>query len=238
MIEFAPLIAGIKSLIIPALIFFFIFLINAVSQMAKKGQQGQQQRGPNPQQPRANVPRPPPARQPAAGQPAGGVADEINSFLNRLTQPQGQQQPPAQQRPAPQRPVRQPPPATARLVDSSRPVEAEVITLSERQSVGGHVKSHLGSRELGQRLPTHLEGKAAQADDKMEARLHGVFDHGIGSLAHEEQDSLELQEQGDPAGEIPATAAAGLAAMFANPGNIRQAIIMQEVLNRPIDRWS
>lgn len=237
MIEFAPLIAGIENLIIPALIFFFIFLVNAVSQMAKKGQQGQQQRGPNPQQPRANVPRPPPARQPAAGRPAGGVADEINSFLNRLTQPQGQQQPPAQQppaqqRPAPQRPVRQPPPATAKLVDSSRPVEAEVITLAEPQSVGGHVKSHLGSRELGQRLPTHLEGKAAQADDKMEAHLHGVFDHGIGSLAHEEQ------EQGDPAGEIPATAAAGLAAMFANPGNIRQAIIMQEVLNRPIDRWS
>ncbi len=235
MIGFAPLIAaGIEGVVLTAVVLFFIFLFNAISQMAKKGKQGQQQRGPNPQQPRANVPRPPQARQPAPGQRAGGVADEINSFLDRLTQqqPAAQRQPPAQQRPAPQRPVRQPPPAAA------RPVEAEVITLSEGKSVGGHVKSHLGTRELKQRLPTHLEGKAAQADDKMEAHLHRVFDHGIGSLAHEEDNALELQAQGEPGGAFPATAAAGLAAMFANPGNIRQAIIIQEVLNRPTDRWS
>jgi hypothetical protein len=45
-------------------------------------------------------------------------------------------------------------------------------------------------------------------------------------------------EAQDFAESLPATAAAGLAAMLASPTSLRQAILLSEIINRPEDRWS
>jgi hypothetical protein len=36
---------------------------------------------------------------------------------------------------------------------------------------------------------------------------------------------------------LGSASAAGLYALLADPGNIRQAIILAEILKRPVDRW-
>jgi hypothetical protein len=48
----------------------------------------------------------------------------------------------------------------------------------------------------------------------------------------------ESEKQEEFVDSLPSTAAAGLAAMLASPGDLRQAILLSEILARPEHRWS
>jgi hypothetical protein len=179
--------------------------------------------------------------QPAnAGGPKKTVFDEIEQFLARARQ-QAQQVQQDQQpggllnRPAVARPV------------IAEPVMAEMVVprggLASDVTAGG---SNLGTRDrVGASInrttdtsdvTANVEGLGDSveiADDVMEAHLREVFDRRLGSL---QQDTMAASSASKKTGKaVPAPV--GFAAMFANSGSVRQAIVLNEILQRPADRW-
>jgi hypothetical protein len=78
--------------------------------------------------------------------------------------------------------------------------------------------------KLGQRIATE--------DQQFDTKIKAKFDHTIGTLGGSE---LPITvEQTLPSADSPA---AQLAAMLANPTGIQQAVIVNEILQRPSDRW-
>jgi hypothetical protein len=191
--------------------------------------------------------RPGPPR-PAGPTPKDPLADEIAEFLKRASQPQG----PA----APARPAAGPPPVVSPLPDalqpfrppqprpSPPPLEAEIVgEAPKRESVADHVRESFGQRTFGQVGSQDLGKEVAAADNKVESRLRGVFDHQLGQLAGvagEASQATAAVQPTAPADRIeaaPATSAAALAAMLTNPLTLRQAVLIGEILHRPEERW-
>ena len=84
----------------------------------------------------------------------------------------------------------------------------------------------------------------AQADREIDQRLHQVFDHNVSNLELMPGEAatapvvvapLELTEQSLL--DIPATFATGLSDLLADPDSVRQAIVLNEILHRPEERW-
>ena len=174
------------------------------------------------------------------------MKDEVEDFLRRVAQmraqaeaqaksqqqrpsqqpPKAQQQPPARPpqppRPAPQRPE------PRRLQPES--VEAEIVTpeLRQRDEVSRHVAQHLRGREEIAERTERLGDEVEQADDKLEAHLHQVFDHQLG----------QLKTSGDGVADPQAQSAHDLSAteilrLLRSPKSVRDALIMSEVFRRP-----
>ncbi len=72
----------------------------------------------------------------------------------------------------------------------------------------------------------------------MSEHVHQVFEHRLGSLG-------ESTSEGQPAGgETKATQSAqqkaealAVAGLFVNQENLRRAVVLREILERPTDRW-
>jgi hypothetical protein len=102
-----------------------------------------------------------------------------------------------------------------------------------RTSVADQVATHLGdgprtvawqASQLGKRIITE--------DEQFDVQLKAKFDHSVGTLSSSrpsDAPSTPAQASETPAGQI--------AAMLASPGGVRQAIVLNEVLRRPTDRW-
>ena len=218
-----------KDEIIPALIAIAVALFSVlVHWIRNMGRQPPGQQGP------ANAPRPP-----------NPVDQEIGDFLRRAAQqrgaqPAGQQGGGPQPQPAP-RPQRRPASPRRPAPAADAPVQAEVV--GERP-VGGavekHVRQHLDADEF-RRRSEQLGAEVAQADDKVEGRLRQKFDHRVSRLTGRPGEAAATPAEPSAAavapGELPVTAAAGLAALFATADSIRHAIIINEILRRPEERW-
>ena len=202
-----PLVADIEELIVPALVVVVFIVLGVLRQVFAKMQEGEQ--GP--------ARRPGGGRPAAAPRPRGPLRDEIGEFLRN-----------APDRRASARP--QPYPAEAELIEP------------EEVSVDEHVRQRLGTERRGHLTPV-LDGEVTRTDDRVQDRVHSVFDHDLSRLSGTPGESARSTEVSEPEspedriGSVPPTAAAGLAAMLANPGNLRQAILLSEILNRPEDRW-
>jgi hypothetical protein len=180
--------------------------------------------------------------QPANAGPKKTVFDEIEQFLARARQ-QAQQ---AQQGQQPGTPQYRPPIAKPVVAE---PVMAELAAprgLVSDGTVGG---SNLGTRDrvgasISRTTDTsditanvdRLGDSVEVADDVMEAHLKEVFDHRLGSLQQVATAAPAAQPATKKAGKA-APAPVGFAALFANSGNVRQAIVLNEILQRPSDRW-
>jgi hypothetical protein len=77
---------------------------------------------------------------------------------------------------------------------------------------------------LGQRI--------AAEDQQFDVQLKAKFDHTVGTLAGTAVPSSA--GQAPPPVDSPA---AQLASMLANPGTLQQAVLLNEILRRPSDRW-
>ena len=199
-------------IVIPTILVMIVFVVVTVlSQVLGKFREAQKQ-GQQPAQPGDAPKRPKP------------LENEIRQFLRgALERPGGRGAK------GPAKPAR---PAQAA-------VEAEVVAAEP-----------VGLRErLEARQPRTLDSSlgqdvAAQADSKMASRVQSVFDHKLGTLegrpggAASQPAVTEAQSPQDQITPLPSTAAAGLAAMFSNAQNIRQAVLIQEILQRPEHRWS
>ncbi len=222
-------VAEVIRILVVIVIFVVIMIGKLMSSMRVP------QRPPGPMRPPVLPPQQPrQAQQPQAPRPKT-VKEEIDEFLRRAAmQKQGQAATGEQARR-----ISQP---MVPLSQRSEPVEAEVV---RQRPVGGevseHVKKYLDEKQFDQRA-AKLGGDVAAADEKIEQHLKQVFGHGISKLAAQGGETAappRPQLTGYFQDESPAlpAAGAGLAAMLNNIDDLRQAIVLNEILQRPIDRW-
>jgi hypothetical protein len=162
------------------------------------------------------------------------MSDEIDDFIRRAAErrrQQGQrrtqrpQQGQGQGKPAAQRP-RPPRPS----VTDAEIVSAEVVEETSRPE-----SRPLTRQDFDQRA-AKLGEETAQADDRLEARLHQTFDHEIGTLHH-----AGTPQATDTASKVTPTFAhemlISLVSALRSPQQVRQAIILGDILQRPEHRW-
>ncbi len=111
---------------------------------------------------------------------------------------------------------------------------AELIVEEEpavrRSEVGALSHEHLAESQLAEQA-AHLGERIAQADDRLDARLHKTFDHQLGqfqnkpTVGHRHEDAIELRP----------SAAARVAKMLTTPAGIKDAVVLSEILRRPSD---
>src|SRR4029450_1176473 len=140
-------------------------------------------------------------------------------------------QPPRPQQPFSQQPQRRPASLAEVVilepVPTPQPVQAEVVDAEldeQTDRLGRYVKQDLrGTEEIAEHT-RHLGEVADQADDKMAAHLHQVFDHRVGQLKKQATDSVpKTPEVGD---EAITLTSANIAEMMRSPQAIRNAIIL------------
>ena len=177
------------------------------------------------------------------------VKEEIDEFLRRAAQKKQSQTmsgdparsafEPRQPPDAPARRISQP---SASISQRQGTVQAEVV---RERPVGGavseHVSKYLDEKEFDQRA-SKLGGDVAAADSIFEQHLKEKFGHGLSQLAAKPGETaapLPPPSTGFFQDEVPVMAAAGtgLAVLLNNIDNLRQAIVVNEILQRPIDRW-
>jgi hypothetical protein len=212
--------------------------------------------------PQPQQPNPLPAPAPAVGQ-AGQQADplraQVEEFLRRAGRPAEQNQPrppqgkpseievlvkPAQ--PPEQRVIGQPlrqaewrkttteaaSPSTVPEANKPRQIRGQAKS-RRRQSVAEHVAEQVVARAENIASKASQLGQRIVAEDRQfEVQVKSKFDHAVGTLAGSATSASS--EQTPPA---PDTPAAQLAALLANPGGIRQAVLVNEILRRPSERW-
>jgi hypothetical protein len=120
-----------------------------------------------------------------------------------------------------------------------QPVEAEVVDaeLAEQPDrLGRGVAQHMrGTQEIAEHT-RHLGEEVDQADDKLEARLHQVFDHKLGDLKKSTLEAAAVSpSQATRDAALPG--AASIANLLIDPQNVRNAIILAEILRRPDESW-
>jgi hypothetical protein len=208
--------------------------------------------------------RPAPAQAAAGGKPPGQQADplraQVEEFLRRAGRGQGNQ-PGAQQRPAANRdievllddeaavtPERRP------LAEPLRPIEPAVASTSPRQqqpaaqrkprpprrppqprreSAAEHVTESVAAHAKAISEQTSRLGQRIIEDDhQFDVQLKAKFDHTVGTITSSPVTATE--QTAVFALDSPA---AQISAMLANPEGVRQAMIINEILRRPGDRW-
>ncbi len=226
----------------PVLMFVFWLVHQAVSEMKPKK--------PAPA-PRA---KPAPGAGPNPAKPPREVADEIEEFLKRAAAKRARGEDevevlvPAKRqaerpRQAPTKPrvivVGQDTEATPQQPPRRRPVQARPqpqaarrVAPAAQEAVGSGVSEHaeqsIASRSFEDQT-SHLGETVAGADERLAARLQAKFDHQVGRLDHEDRPVKPAK----PVSSI----AADIAKMLSSPQGVRQAVVLNEILTRPEERW-
>jgi hypothetical protein len=212
---FVPLLAAVDFALIKFIVVMIVFLLAGLAQLVAKLQKIQPPAGP------ARPTRP----------VAPDVADEIEQFMRRA----------ANRRNVPgTQPVAAPTPTPA----AAPPVGALV---SAEQPVGGqveeHVKKYLDAQDFSRRSQ-ELGEEVAQVDRDVGQHLHEVFDHQVSRLEVVPGEVAAPPVVAEPSDlaealpAIPATFATGLLDLVSSPDSLRQAIILNEIIHRPEERWA
>jgi hypothetical protein len=122
----------------------------------------------------------------------------------------------------------------------AKSVAAKVV---KERSVGGqvsaHVNQYLDEQEFKRRTE-QLGSEVAHIDSEIEQHLHKTFDHAIGNLAGVQGEAavapMAIESSEFAAGDLDA-ATANIYTLLSNPESIREAIILNEILHRPEERW-
>lgn len=171
-----------------------------------------------------------PAARPAQARPVASRPAQSGPIQRRPSQPGAPPARPVQSRPAPAR-------------DVQAPVAAEIVQPSAGP-VGGRVKAavtkDLDTSEFRQRA-NRLGQETRRVSERTQKRLQALqekFDLELSSgFSQASTDSVTTATSASGVTEIPPTAAAGFAAMLRDVDSVRQAIVLNEILTRPIDRW-
>lgn len=169
------------------------------------------------------------------------MRNEVEEFLKRVAQmrAQAEAQARAGQQTRPSQPTAVPPtPQPSRTPPRSeaaypQPISAELVDAEladTGDTVSRHVTEDLRGTEQISEHTRRLGEDVEQADDKLEAHLHQTFDHQVGRLRSSVTDvaavaASDVKRTGFTAGSI--------AGMLLSPDNIRNAIILGEILKRP-----
>ncbi|MEM9409845.1 MAG: hypothetical protein AAGA30_01955 [Planctomycetota bacterium] len=167
------------------------------------------------------------------------MARDIEEFLRKAAERRRQQQQ-KQRGPTPSERVRE-------LVETGeievvQPIEvvepvpvqktrvAKPIRDLREQSISEHVRSHIDTSDISEHA-SHLGERIQNADDRIAARLNRKFDHDVSKL-----DDLPTVQDDQVAGvtkDSVSPIASDLVEMLRTPKNIRQAILVSEILKRP-----
>jgi hypothetical protein len=221
-----PLFADIDAQLIKLIVVVAFLTIAGIGKLLNKLQQ---------KNPPVGNPRPP-------GLPGGAKpADELRTFLERAAEARRADRPrpsrPPQARPVEARPAQARPAA-------DKPVQAEVVA---DQPVGGkigrQVEQDLDTQKFTQHT-TQLGTEVAQADRQIDEHLHEVFDHHVSKLELVPGEAAAAPVAVGPAeltGTPPPDAStlflSGLTDLLADPDSLRQAVVLNEIIHRPEERW-
>ena len=115
-------------------------------------------------------------------------------------------------------------------------VEAELAEIGDR--VGRQVAQDMRGTEDIAAHTRQLGEEVDQADDKLEARLHEVFDHQLGRLKKSATDHAAQSASASAAADrLSGFTAGSIADLLLKSENVRNAIILGEILKRPDERW-
>tara|TARA_B100000809_G_C15100702_1_gene516799 strand:- start:528 stop:1220 length:693 start_codon:yes stop_codon:yes gene_type:complete len=132
------------------------------------------------------------------------------------------------------------PPPGVQVGDS--PVEAEIV---KPASLAAPLRKGLEKSNLDQTC-SQTGNVASQADEKLDEHIHETFDRRLGTLAYQDsRESLRSEETSQPDANISVAknmAAEVMAwedpvAALQDPAKLRQAIILNEILQPPLHRW-
>lgn len=243
-----PLLADALDILIAAIPIIASLIYWIVQQSF--GEQAPQRKKPplEPQKPVANVERPvaPPRPQPNQAQ-----RDEVEEFIRKAQQRREQQQRPQPPRPQPavpdaaQKAAREPSREPSRRerqrqqkAESRRAMEADqrqARELRERRSVAQHVSQAIDTSDVTERIGQFGAGVQAEVTEMAE-HLSETFGGQVGRLAQSTAPSPPPVATTAPPADAVAPGAQ-LAALLADPNFIRQAFILQEILQPPTQRW-
>ncbi len=259
-LPFPILLAGVEEVIgavvgLIALLFWVIQKVAEANKGVRQPQRQQQQAGPELEAPEAVQ-----AGARPAGQQADPLRNQVEEFLRRAGQAKQQGQVPGQQRQAapplrdievflddepldakrrqmgaPMRPTQSRPAAKFASVPAmdQRPARRSVIP-RKRKTLAERATETAAARKTKTSMAEHAASLGQQIirdDAQFDVQLKAKFDHTVGTLAGSSVPAVDL---------VPVAAdspAAQIAAMLAKPDGVRQAIVLNEILNRPSDRW-
>jgi hypothetical protein len=105
------------------------------------------------------------------------------------------------------------------------------VTPRKRKSLAEKADERAAARANTMTQQASSLGRRIIAEDQQfDQQLKAKFDHTVGTLASEAADVALVPVTQD-------TPAAQIAAMLANPEGVRQAIVLNEIMQRPTDRW-
>ena len=178
--------------------------------------------------PREAARKPIPPRPEKKADADASIREQVEQFLRQA----------AEQRhraPAAERSAATPPPIPPQNPKRTRGPKKEAAQKATRELSEVRAKTAQESRFAPSRLSSvgdrHLEETAVtQADERMAERLHQKFDHSLGRLA---KPRVSSQSEDEPV-QLQSPAAL-IAAALREPQNVRQAIILSEIMKRPAE---
>jgi hypothetical protein len=135
----------------------------------------------------------------------------------------------------PFRPVEQSKGQPRRLAEGPRPARAPRKESSRRTTVAEHVAESVSahSRAVAEQA-ARLGQRIIEDDQQFDVQLKAKFDHTVGTLTGS---AVAAAEQAAIAAAEASTPAAEIATLLSNPNGVRQAIVINEILRRPSERW-
>jgi hypothetical protein len=120
---------------------------------------------------------------------------------------------------------------------SESPIDAEIVD-RPGEGVAAHVAKHLENQVFDQRA-AHMTDDLTKADREREEHSRKVFDHSVGRIpqtaSQPEPRMTDIAAVVQHAAQSPG--AELLVTMLSNPTNLRHAIVLNEILHRPTERW-
>ncbi|MBI3838681.1 MAG: hypothetical protein HY288_12205 [Planctomycetia bacterium] len=224
--------AGDWLTIVFPIVFFIIYALNHLISAAKPATppaRKPQRRPPEGERPLRPPQQPPPSPQTSS---QSQLNAEIEQFLKRANDRRNDRSR-REVAPAARSPKAPPKPP------ADRPIDVQPLERHEFSSVAASVEKHLSSRTFTQRTE-HLADDIVRADEEMEQHLQKAFSHRVGTLS-DVQKPTDIQTPATDK-ETSVVVAAGSAAnaiagLLTDPKNLRQAVILNEILKRPENRW-
>jgi hypothetical protein len=230
MFTFELIAVDLWGWLVPA-VFIVIYLINHLLSAGKGA--GQQPAGQQRRRPAGERPLRPQGAPEKGGQTQ--INTEIEQFLKRANQRRMEK---GQREAVPARPKPKEPPKPLSQPLSEQAVDVIPLEHRDFDSVSASVQQHLGGHQFDERAG-HLADDISQADENMERHLQQAFGHRLGSLSNSDPlaSSTPVTDVQPMATDGRTATAKALAGLLANQDNIRQAIMLKEILERPVDRW-
>lgn len=224
---FAPLLADFEwvKLIIPAI----MVLGWALSQLARMGQKSQAegQRNELDDEDDYQAWYDEAERQPAENS-QDPIANEIETFLRKVRG----EDPPASQGSSPVRPT----PVVARTPLRDEPPVAEPIAATVIETVAGRTGTHDATGDRFAAQASRLGADVGHTGERVEQHMQEAFDHAVGSLADTSTPAEGAHDLGDEDFSIPVSASE-YRDLLNSPESIRKAVVLNEILSRPTERW-